>query len=59
MGPSIDFVVRRTSLASEDLYKEACKQPKAAKVIFISFGWQITPEFISYLIYQLISSSVN
>ena len=35
IGPSIDFIVRRTSLASDDLYKEACKQPKAAKVIYI------------------------
>ena len=34
MGPSIDFLVRRTRLASDDLYKEACRQPKASKVNF-------------------------
>lgn len=33
IGPSIDLIVRRISLASDDLYKEACRQPKAAKVI--------------------------
>ena len=40
IGPSIDLIVRRTSLASDDLYKEACRQPKAAKVIasFQSFS---------------------
>ncbi|XP_061781262.1 ribosome production factor 2 homolog [Nerophis lumbriciformis] len=31
MGPSFDLVVRRTHLASDDLYKLAHKQPKALK----------------------------
>ncbi|XP_043918667.1 ribosome production factor 2 homolog [Protopterus annectens] len=31
MGPSLDFVLRRTHLASDDLYKRALKQPKALK----------------------------
>uniref|UniRef100_A0A7N8XSB4 Ribosome production factor 2 homolog n=1 Tax=Mastacembelus armatus TaxID=205130 RepID=A0A7N8XSB4_9TELE len=31
IGPSFDFVLRRTHLASEDLYKLAHKQPKALK----------------------------
>ncbi|KAF7650536.1 hypothetical protein LDENG_00123840 [Lucifuga dentata] len=31
IGPSFDFVMRRTHLASDDLYKTAHKQPKALK----------------------------
>ncbi|XP_037541618.1 ribosome production factor 2 homolog [Nematolebias whitei] len=31
IGPSFDFVMRRTHLASDDLYKLAHKQPKALK----------------------------
>uniref|UniRef100_A0A669BLL4 Ribosome production factor 2 homolog n=1 Tax=Oreochromis niloticus TaxID=8128 RepID=A0A669BLL4_ORENI len=31
IGPSFDFVLRRTHLASDDLYKLAHKQPKALK----------------------------
>uniref|UniRef100_A0A3P8YR42 Ribosome production factor 2 homolog n=1 Tax=Esox lucius TaxID=8010 RepID=A0A3P8YR42_ESOLU len=31
IGPSFDFVLRRTHLASDDLYKKAHKQPKALK----------------------------
>ena len=32
VGPSVDFVMRRTQIASEHSFKEACRQPKAAKV---------------------------
>lgn len=32
IGPSADFSVRRTRIASEDLYKQAKKQPKQLKV---------------------------
>lgn len=32
IGPSIDFVLRRTHLAADSLYKEALRQPKAQKV---------------------------
>ncbi|XP_028042108.1 ribosome production factor 2 homolog [Bombyx mandarina] len=33
IGPSIDFKLRRTKLASDDLYKEACKIPREMKPI--------------------------
>ncbi|KAJ8385940.1 hypothetical protein AAFF_G00179020 [Aldrovandia affinis] len=32
MGPSFDFTLRRTHLASDDLYKTAHRQPKALKI---------------------------
>uniref|UniRef100_A0A4W5N076 Ribosome production factor 2 homolog n=1 Tax=Hucho hucho TaxID=62062 RepID=A0A4W5N076_9TELE len=32
IGPSFDFILRRTHLASDDLYKTAHRQPKALKV---------------------------
>lgn len=31
IGPSVDFLMRRNKLASEDLFKAACKKPKALK----------------------------
>jgi len=31
MGPSVDFVVRRTKLAPQDIFKSACKKPKELK----------------------------
>ncbi|KAM3853654.1 ribosome production factor 2 homolog isoform 2-T2 [Vipera latastei] len=32
MGPSLDLVIRRTHLASDDLYKLSLKKPKALKI---------------------------
>lgn len=36
IGPSLDLVLRRTHLASDDLYKLAHRQPKALKVSHIT-----------------------
>ncbi len=33
VGPSVDFVLRRTQLANDQIIKEASRQPKATKVI--------------------------
>jgi len=33
MGPRADLVCRRNKFASEDLFKRACKKPKALKVL--------------------------
>lgn len=35
IGPAVDFKLRRTKFASEDLFKLACKRPKALKVLSI------------------------
>ncbi len=32
VGPSVDFVLRRTQLANDHIIKEASRQPKATKV---------------------------
>lgn len=32
IGPRIDFSMRRTKLSSEDLMKQACRQPKELKI---------------------------
>lgn len=32
MGPNMDLTVRRTQLASEDMWKTACKKPKIANI---------------------------
>jgi ribosome production factor 2 len=32
IGPSLNLVMRRTKLASDDLYRTARRQPEAAKV---------------------------
>ena len=37
MGPSLDLVVRRTHLASDDLMKAATKVPRVVKVITFQF----------------------
>jgi len=34
IGPRADLVCRRNKFASEDLFKRACKKPKALKVLF-------------------------
>lgn len=38
MGPSFDFEMRRSQLASAGDFKKACRQPKANKVLIIKHG---------------------
>lgn len=33
IGPRADLLCRRNKLASEDLFKQACKKPKELKVL--------------------------
>lgn len=35
IGPRANLICRRIKLASEDLFKAACKKPKELKVIFL------------------------
>lgn len=35
IGPRANLICRRIKLASEDLFKEACKKPKELKVTFL------------------------
>ena len=41
VGPSADLVLRRSKIASDDLYRRAKKQPDAAKVCTHAFCHQI------------------
>lgn len=36
IGPRFNLRIRRTNLATNDLYKQACKKPKEVKVIFLT-----------------------
>ena len=61
MGPSLDLVLRRTHLASDDLYKLSMKMPKALKVYNLELGtificifyfnpFSFQKEFVAYYI---------
>ena len=47
MGPSLDLVLRRTHLASDDLYKLSMKMPKALKVHDLQIGAMFICIFLS------------
>ena len=68
MGPSVDLVMRRTRLATQDLYKRACKKPKALKVCHAGatlpyFGKRKQVTKVMFLVKEqnmsVISSDVN
>ena len=35
IGPRVDLSVRRSRLATDDLFKQSCKRPKELKVLLI------------------------
>ena len=42
IGPSFDFILRRTHLAEESLYKVSLKEPKALKVCMFLIAYTLT-----------------
>ena len=56
IGPAFDFVVRRTHMASEDLYKTAHRQPKVLKVGGRANAKLIQDRFFCFLLTMLPST---
>lgn len=44
IGPRADLICRRNKFASEDLFKQACKRPKALKV-FLNYNFCYKSQF--------------